>query len=491
MRILDINCQRCGITIGTAAVLLVACIRDEPVLVEAERDGDIDAGDADGSTYGDGATDASNPRPPVPAAPCEIELCDDQGVFVSESTGNDENLGGRSGPFRTLRAAAAAGKPYIYVCEGTYDDSLLIDSSEIPLFASSEVHIFGSYDCKTWKRPAALNDPTTVVRPHDGNAALHVAGKSVAAEVRWIRLDTEGAPASEGQEDRAVEVVDASLKLAAVDVVASGRGAGTAGADGADGQPGGTTSGSSAGNGGGPCGNADNSGGAGGSAPGGSPQDGQPGNPANGGGALGKANTGRAGAGGGGAPGQPGAGGGGGGGYQTCTGLPSTGYGGGGGGGGACGGKDGTKGGNSVAIWLRGAASFQAQSSRLFATGGRGGDGGKGGRGGAGGNNSSLCGGLGGRGGGGGGGNSGSGGNAYGIVAGPTAKVVWNEETLSTTTQDSLTGVALRPGSPGDPGAGGGNNSPSSDPTKPQIEYAGQPGKAGTKGTTFTFSRQE
>jgi len=98
-------------------------------------------------------------------------VTDEQGVFVDAARGVDTNPGSRAAPFKTLTQAIAkastAGKKRIFVCGGTYEDALYIQT---------RTSIFGGFDCASW---AYRREPVRIT-PKSAKVALHI--DKVAAE---------------------------------------------------------------------------------------------------------------------------------------------------------------------------------------------------------------------------------------------------------------------------------------------------------------------
>jgi hypothetical protein len=143
----------------------------------------------DASTCGDAAAvpgvsgGGCDSTKPASQGGCSID--DTDGFFVSPN-GSDTADGSKTTPFLTigkgiLAAAAAAQKPNVYVCAGTYPENLVIQN------APAGVALHGGFDCASWTQMSA---PTTVAPAwQTGLSAqfvLHVLG--VAAVVESMTL---------------------------------------------------------------------------------------------------------------------------------------------------------------------------------------------------------------------------------------------------------------------------------------------------------------
>src|SRR6185503_5893816 len=71
---------------------------------------------------------------------------DSVGVFVDATSGKDSNAGTKEAPVKTIGAALAKIGSFtrVYVCEGSYAEDLLLDSSH------DGVSLFGGWKCSDW-----------------------------------------------------------------------------------------------------------------------------------------------------------------------------------------------------------------------------------------------------------------------------------------------------------------------------------------------------
>ena len=122
-------------------MLSSACSADPIGGSDASADGS-GADGGDGSS-GDAAPDAPPGcdlgKEPKDSAPC---VADSVGVFVSPM-GDDMNAGTKASPVKTIGKALgiAGGKPRVYVCEGTYGESVDLTKA---------VSIYGGFKCSDW-----------------------------------------------------------------------------------------------------------------------------------------------------------------------------------------------------------------------------------------------------------------------------------------------------------------------------------------------------
>src|SRR5438445_2640651 len=129
---------------ATAALVsgLVACPQFAPDDVcgyPGFCDGSIGA---DGGDSGkDGGATCPSGKEPKDDPSC---VTDALGIFVAPSpAGNDANAGTKAAPVATLKTALqkVASKSFIFVCEGTYTESVDIKQSAA---------IFGGFKCTDW-----------------------------------------------------------------------------------------------------------------------------------------------------------------------------------------------------------------------------------------------------------------------------------------------------------------------------------------------------
>ena len=146
----------------------------------------------DSSTNPDGGTDAHPDAPatcPSGNEPKDDPTCvsDALGIFVSP-TGSDGNPGTKESPVATLKTALtkAAGKGFIFVCAGSYSESVDIAQS---------ISIFGGFSCNDWTYSASAQPKFTGTKP-DYVFHLNGANQTVIGD---IELDAMDAPANTGQ----------------------------------------------------------------------------------------------------------------------------------------------------------------------------------------------------------------------------------------------------------------------------------------------------
>ncbi len=111
-------------------------------------------------------------------APCTVD--DQFGVFVAP-TGNDESPGTKALPFRTVSRALGAivsvpgdggvSKRRIYVCAGTYNESIVIDSAHAP------AGIYGGFNC-----PSGAMNP---IVPAVSDAGLTAMAEATSSKIPW------------------------------------------------------------------------------------------------------------------------------------------------------------------------------------------------------------------------------------------------------------------------------------------------------------------
>jgi len=472
--------------------LLPSCGSDDSASCDETR---TCAPGTDGGSDGNAPADAGGGDGPVvvpegcdPAAdPKDAPKCvvSDYGIFVDATGGSDNNTGTKELPMKSIGAALKKlnNRPRIYVCEGTYPESVKL---------TSPVSIYGGFKCGTWSAPA---DPAKIAPGAAGIEAIIV--ENVKSPIILSDLAPESAAGTASARNSiAMRIVGSTdVKLVRVKATAA---AGFKGADGNGGSVGTLTAVSSGpmnltGNSasgttpgaakvctcsiggtttGGSGGGAQAGGASGGPSRGGvAPNDGAGGQgdkvcnpdgyghngadapkasdasaPANSGelGQMGWQPT----AGAPGGDGLTGQGGGGGGGKDASNAGGSGGC----GGCGASGGKGGEGGGASIGVAIVDSTVTAVGCSIASSDGGAGGGGGAGGSGAAGGDpGGSLCsGGQGGKGGDGGAGAGGAGGISVGVLYKGTKPTI-----------DSATDGAITVGSPGAKGTGG--NSPTND----------------------------
>jgi len=146
--------------LGTS-LFSVQCGSDpEPVTGKPQDPPDVSGGGCDASK--------------TPAAGgCPVT--DDDGFFVSPA-GVDTNPGTKAAPFRNVGAGINASKTgtkrNVYICAGTYDEQLLIDT------AALGVALHGGFTCADWSYSAAK----TTVAPQKAGYVLRVSGSPAVVE---------------------------------------------------------------------------------------------------------------------------------------------------------------------------------------------------------------------------------------------------------------------------------------------------------------------
>ena len=102
-------------------------------------------------------------------------VTDEDGFFVSP-TGTDTNPGTKAAPFKTvgagINASKTSAKRNVYICTGTYDEQLLIDTTALG------VALHGGFTCADWSYSAAK----TSVAPQKAGYVLKVSGAPAVVE---------------------------------------------------------------------------------------------------------------------------------------------------------------------------------------------------------------------------------------------------------------------------------------------------------------------
>ncbi len=204
-----------------------------------EAGGAVDGGPVDAMSAAMDASDAAacDPTQAPHDAPCVVD--DRYGVFVSPA-GADANPGTRAAPLRTvgggLDAAKAGGKLRVYVCAGSYDETLTLGPSR------DGVSVYGGLDCTAW---AYGPQNRVVVTPSSPGYALDVEGLSLGATFEDVEFDAANAdPARRGQSSVGVFVAASQgVHLVRVAIAAGHATDGAAGASGGAAQDGGAQGG--------------------------------------------------------------------------------------------------------------------------------------------------------------------------------------------------------------------------------------------------------
>lgn len=196
-------------------LLLTACPASTPDL--------CDNGACDGTDGSDGSADSvSDTLPDVEGCDLSLDpkdspkcIVDAAGVFVDATNGLDSNDGSKAKPVQTIGSALAkaAGKPRVYVCEGTYAEDVLVD-------AAHPVSLVGGLKCGDWSytgvRPvigmgtraltvASVTKGILIADVEFGSAMATVAGESSiaafvhdAASVTFLRAKLSAAAGKDG-----------------------------------------------------------------------------------------------------------------------------------------------------------------------------------------------------------------------------------------------------------------------------------------------------
>ncbi|HEX7600188.1 MAG TPA: hypothetical protein VF316_01240, partial [Polyangiaceae bacterium] len=146
--------------LGTLLLSMQCGSDGEPVTGKPQDPPDVSGGGCDASK--------------TPAAGgCPVT--DDDGFFVSP-TGVDTNPGTKAAPFKTvgagINASKTSAKRNVYICAGTYDEQLLIDT------AALGVALHGGFTCTDWSYSAAK----TTVAPQKAGYVLKVSGSPAVVE---------------------------------------------------------------------------------------------------------------------------------------------------------------------------------------------------------------------------------------------------------------------------------------------------------------------
>src|SRR3954465_11301007 len=115
-------------------------------------DGSVDSGDSGK----DGGAECPSGKEPKDDPSC---VSDALGIFVAPSpTGNDSNAGTKSAPVATLKTALqkVGAKSFIFVCEGSYTESVDIKQSTA---------VFGGFKCSDWSYSATTLPKFTGTKP--------------------------------------------------------------------------------------------------------------------------------------------------------------------------------------------------------------------------------------------------------------------------------------------------------------------------------------
>ncbi len=113
-------------------------------------------------------------------------LANSYGIFVDAMNGNDSFPGTREQPVQSIKTALdrLAGRSHVYVCEGTYAESVEI---------TSEVSLVGGFACKTW---AYSGNRPSVQPPSAGKYALHISHVTNSIVISDLEFVAKGGDAS-------------------------------------------------------------------------------------------------------------------------------------------------------------------------------------------------------------------------------------------------------------------------------------------------------
>lgn len=116
------------------------------------------------------------------------DVSDATGIFVSP-TGSDTNPGTKAAPFKTVQAGIDAAKKdankrNVFVCEGTYDEQVVIDE------AAQGVALHGGFTCADW----AYKSTSVVLAPSKAGYAVKVAGSAGLVETFELRAKDGAVP---------------------------------------------------------------------------------------------------------------------------------------------------------------------------------------------------------------------------------------------------------------------------------------------------------
>jgi Protein of unknown function (DUF1565) len=204
-----------GLVGVTGALLMVHCSSlPDACRGDACAASATDAGGEGGVSPPEGCDPSAEPKD---APKCVVNAF---GIFVDATNGSDGNAGTKEAPLKTIAAALAktAGKPRLYVCDGTYPEHVKL---------ASPVSIFAGFACGAW----TPSGNKAAVAPLDHGFALHV--DAVRAPVVLADLTFAAKDATSPGDSSIAVFVSAASSVTFRRVVAS---AGKA-ADGVDASP--------------------------------------------------------------------------------------------------------------------------------------------------------------------------------------------------------------------------------------------------------------
>ncbi|CAN5182668.1 hypothetical protein BH09MYX1_BH09MYX1_37310 [soil metagenome] len=161
-------------SVALAGMAVLQCGSDEPLTGTKLEPPDISGGGCDASKTPD-------------QGGCDVS--DAAGIFVSTASGADTNPGTKAAPFKTVQAGVNAAKKdalrrNIYVCEGTYDEQLLLDE------AAEGLALHGGFACADW----AYKEMKVVLAPSKAGYVVRVAGISGVIETFELRAKDGDVP---------------------------------------------------------------------------------------------------------------------------------------------------------------------------------------------------------------------------------------------------------------------------------------------------------
>lgn len=196
-------------------LIVLGCPSETPAVCDnGACDQNPDGSANDGSSSGgDGGPDGAVPIPegcdpnadPKDAPKCVVS---DFGIFVDATTGNDGNSGSKELPVKSIGGALAKlnGRPRIYVCEGTYPESVKL---------TSPISIYGGFACGTW----AYTGKRPTVTPASG-VALEVVGLSAAPRIRDMTFSGAPSAAAANRSSVAIFVRQSKMDFARIEAKA-------------------------------------------------------------------------------------------------------------------------------------------------------------------------------------------------------------------------------------------------------------------------------
>ncbi len=216
--------QRMLVVLGLMVGCSAAAGEEEPGAAKPAQSPapNVDASDApDASATAEGGTKKPGP-PPLTGKPTDEQLTEKYGVFVS-TKGSADGSGTREKPLSSIRDAIARAKEdsrRVYVCEGTYLESLILESG---------ISVVGGFDCTsfTWRLGSGKSRLEAPTSP-----AVRASG--IAAATRFDGFDVVAPDGSEASPSSIGLIADQSPALTVVSSKFTS-GKGLSGADGVEG----------------------------------------------------------------------------------------------------------------------------------------------------------------------------------------------------------------------------------------------------------------